>query len=120
MPSPKRSEIERILEELEQLIPKFSTLKPFEVIDRTEATLKVRVPIERELYIQLYANIEKGKLNLTLVHRNQRIYGEDAEGGIVHIHPFVNPDEHLEVESSGSLEGFFAKVQEYLEESGLI
>ncbi len=59
-------------------------------------------------------NSEKQKLNLTLVLENKRIYGEDAEGGIKHIHPFKNPEIHKHTITPPSLENFLTKVQKIL------
>lgn len=91
---------------MDALLTQFSAFKSYEVLDKTDATLKVRIYIERELYIQLYANAEKRKLNLALVHHNQRIYGEDSEG-------FDDPDKHVPIVEQIPLEAFLAKVQQY-------
>jgi len=65
-------------------------------------------------------NSEKQKLNLTLVLENKIINGEDAEGGIKHIHPFKNPETHKHTTTPPSLENFLTKVQKYLEEKKFI
>jgi hypothetical protein len=90
------------------------------VLDRTDATLTVQIYIAPGLHVQLYANAEKDKLNLTLFQRGQRLYGEDAEGGIRHIHPFGAPDRHEPAAGLPSLEAFLAKVQQYPEGQGLL
>jgi len=64
--------------------------------------------------------LKKQKLNLTLVLGNKRIYGEDAEGGIKHIHPFNTPETHKQTTTPPSLENFLIKVQKYLEENKLV
>lgn len=112
--------LDSILKQLDGLIPRLSAFESYEVVDRTDLTLKVRIPIAEELHVQLYANSEKGKLNLALVHGGQRIYGEDSEGGIRHIHPFESPESHTETSVGPSLEDFLAKVQRHLEEKELI
>jgi hypothetical protein len=113
-------DLDKLLTELIRLLPRFSVLHSFAVMDRTDATLTAQIYIVRGLYVQLYANSEKNKLNLALVHRGQRLYGEDAEGGIRHIHPFEAPDRHKAVSGPPSLEAFLAKVQQYLEDEGLL
>jgi len=113
-------DLDRLLTELTGLLPHFSAFHSFAVLDRTDATLTVQIYIAPGLYVQLYANAEKNKLNLTLVQRGQRLYGEDAEGGIRHVHPFGAPDRHEPVSGPPSLEAFLAKAQQYLEEQGLI
>lgn len=113
-------DLDRLLSELMRLLPSFSAFHSFAVLDRTDATLTVQIYIARDLYVHLYANSEKNKLNLALVHRGQRLYGEDAEGGIRHIHPFGAPDRHEAASGPPSLEAFLAKVQQHLEEQGLL
>jgi hypothetical protein len=80
----------------------------------------VQIYIAPGLYVQVYPNAEKNKLNLTLVQRGQRLYGEDAEGGVRHIHPFGAPDHHEPAPGPPSLKAFLAKVQQYLEEQSLL
>ena len=113
-------DLDRVLAELTRLLPRFSAFHSWAINDRTDATLTVQIYIAPGLYVQVYANGEKNKLNLALIHRGQRLYGEDAEGGIRHIHPFEIPDRHVVVQEPPSLEAFLAKVQQYLEEQGLI
>lgn len=129
MPSPKKRrrsrrvipfDLDGLLTELMRLLPRFSAFHSFAVLDRTDATLTAQIYIARDLYVHLYANAEKNKMNLALVHHDQRIYGEDAEGEVRHIHPFEAPDRHQLSSDRPSLEAFLAKVQQYLEEQGLL
>jgi hypothetical protein len=64
-------------------------------IDITDITLVARIKIFGEIFIQIYANTRKNKLNMALVLSGQRIYGIDNEGGFYHEHPVDNPDSHL-------------------------
>jgi hypothetical protein len=62
-------------------------------IDRTDYAIKLRLLIDQEIFIQIYANESSGKLNLALIMREPRIYGFDREGAyIIFIHlltPFI-------------------------------
>ena len=86
--------------------------------DRRSQT--VQIYIAPDLYVHLYANVRKDKLNLALIHRGQRLYGEDAEGRIRHLHPLEAPDRHVPTQGPPSLKAFLSKVQQYLENQGLI
>ena len=112
--------LDRLLTELTTLLPRFSAFHSVAVVDRTDATLTAQTHIDRGLYVHLYANSEKHKLNLALLHYGQRLYGEDSEGGVRHVHPFAAPDRHEPAPGPPSLEAFLAKVQQYLEIEGLV
>lgn len=83
-------------------------------------TVKIVVMIERNLFVQIYANELKNKLNLAFVQNNQRIYGVDSAGGLLHEHPFNNPEIHIPLKESISLETFLAKVQQHCESLNLL
>jgi len=56
-------------------------------IDVTDVTLMARIEIVSAMYIEIYQNIKKDKLNMALILGNDRVYGVDDEGGIFHEHP---------------------------------
>jgi hypothetical protein len=76
--------------------------------------------IDRDIFVQIYANDSKDKLNLAFVQNNQRIYGVDSEGGVLHEHPFDNPEDHIPIKQSVSLDTFLASVQHYCEKMNLL
>ena len=51
-------------------------------LDATDVTLMVRMEVMPSVFIQIYRNVKKNKLNMALVLGNNRIYGVDSEGGI--------------------------------------
>jgi len=67
---------------------------PLIEIDTTNHTLNVRLIVDHNIFITIYANDIKDKLNLALIFYGQRLFGHDKEGGRYHVHPFQNPDEH--------------------------
>jgi hypothetical protein len=60
-------------------------------IDFTDITLISRIGFSLEIFIQIYANSKKDKLNMSLIVTDERMYGIDKEGGFYHEHPFENP-----------------------------
>lgn len=65
-------------------------------IDFTDITLISRIGFSSEIFIQIYANTKKDKLNMSLIVNDERMYGIDKEGGFYHEHPFKNPLLHVE------------------------
>lgn len=112
--------IDELIHNNQDLIKHFSAFKNWYVADRTQNIIKILVLIENDLFIQIYFNESKGKLNLAFIQNNQRIYGVDSEGGILHIHPFDNPDQHISINEMISLKEFFHSVQEYCEKKNLL
>jgi len=65
-------------------------------LDLTDVTFISRIGLSHEVFVQIYANTKKEKLNIALVVSGERIYGIDKEGGYYHKHPFENPSLHVE------------------------
>jgi hypothetical protein len=84
-------------------------------IDATDVTLMARVEILPAVYIQIYQNIEKDKLNMALIFGNDRAYGVDSEGGTFHEHPTEDPIRHtpmgdkLEIEVCSEVSQYFER-----------
>lgn len=88
-------DINKIIEEARELADEYN-LKLLE-IDRTDNVINLKLLIDNDLFIQIYGNIKKDKLNLTLVFKSRRLHGYDSEGGRYHCHPFDNPEGHVYV-----------------------
>jgi len=88
-------------------------------IDFTDITLIARIGFSLEMFIQIYVNTKKDKLNMSLVVADERIYGIDKEGGFYHEHPFRNPSLHIETKQM-SIEDFVIKSLEILRRTNLM
>jgi hypothetical protein len=94
-----------------------------ETIDKTDHAIKLRLHIESECFVQVYANLQKGVYSYTLVLNRSRIYGRDCEGGTWHRHPHSSPDSHdhtPEGREAVTLAQFLAEVQQILQTEGLL
>ncbi len=60
----------------------------------TKNTVKVRLSIRENLYIDLYFNQQYGTTNYTLILDDERIYGRDCYDGKWHLHPYKDPAKH--------------------------
>ena len=89
-------------------------------IDATNVTLMARLELFPELFIQVYRNSKKEKLNLALVLGNHRIYGLDSEGGFIHEHPIEDPLSHVPCESELEIEKFIQNCLTFLTEKDLL
>ncbi|MDP2278543.1 MAG: hypothetical protein Q8K51_10000, partial [Nitrospirota bacterium] len=88
-------------------------------IDFTDITLIARIGFSLEIFMQIYVNTKKDKLNMSLVVADERIYGIDKEGGFYHEHPFRNPSLHIET-GQISMEDFVIKSLGILRETNLM
>jgi hypothetical protein len=88
-------------------------------MDFSDITLISRIGFSFEIFIQIYVNIHKDKVNMALVVAGERIYGIDKEGGIYHEHPFENPDLHIPIQQV-EIEDFVMKSLDYLKQLRLI
>ena len=110
-------EIKDIIQTLEDIIRRYG-LKPL-YLDFTDITLISRIGFSQEVFIQIYANIKKEKINMALVIAGGRIYGIDKEGGFYHEHPFENPVHHADTKQI-DIEGFVIKSLEILKKIKLL
>lgn len=111
-------EINKIIEETNNVAEKYN-LQLIE-IDRTDDIISLKLLIDNELFIQIYGNSEKNKLNLALVLKNRRLYGYDSEEGKYHCYPFDNPDSHVFVDDNKSIHEFVTDSMKFLEEKELL
>ena len=101
-----------------RLCEKFN-LKIF-LCDITNATAIIKFGLEMDVFIQVYLNEQKEKLNLALVMKGERLYGFDAEGEIYHEHPHKNPETHIERYKIKDLEEFVFESLEVLQERRIL
>ena len=59
----------------------WSFLRSIDTIDKTDYAVKLRLHVDAECFIQVYANVEKNIVSYALVLNRSRIYGRDNEGG---------------------------------------
>lgn len=94
-------------------------LKPVN-IDATDATLMARIEIFPTIYIQIYRDLKKDKLNLALILGNDRVYGIDGEGGVYHEHLAEDPTSHIPTKERLQIEEFVVKCLNILKERELL
>ena len=111
-------EINAIIREAKDIADKYN-LSLVE-IDRTDNVISLKLVIDNDLFIHIYGNSAKNKLNLALVFKDRRLYGYDSEGGKYHCHPFDDPDSHIFVEATKSIKEFVNESMRLIEENELL
>jgi len=110
--------LDEILKETLSAAQEFNLRTHF--VDRTKNTINLRIVINMEIFIQIYANEKKDKLNCALLFHDHRIYGHDKEGGEYHLHPFDNPDSHIFTFKVKPIREFVIESMFFLENNKLI
>jgi len=88
-------------------------------VDKSDYAVKLRLHVDKECFVQVYANTHKELFSYTLVLNRARIYGRDCDGGIWHRHPLHAPDTHdfsIQGREAVSLAHFLAEAQQILQD----
>ncbi len=92
-------------------------------VDKTAHTIKIRLTITAECFVQVYVNVQKSIISYTLVFNRSRIFGRDCDGGNWHRHPAAAPEQHdfsAEGRRPVSLDEFLKETQQVLQDRGLL
>ncbi len=111
-------EIDEIIQEAEDMANIHGL--GFVEIDRTDNIVSVKLHIDSQIFIQIYGNSSKNKLNMALVFNNRRLYGYDSSGGRYHYHPFDAPDAHIFTDERKSIRDFVQESLKLLDESEVL
>jgi len=101
----------------------FAFIRDVVTLDRTTNTVKLRLFITSNCFVQVYANLHKGLQSYTLVLHQTRIYGRDNDGAGWHRHPYSAPESHdfsAEGTRPVSLAEFLDEVQQILTAEGIL
>ncbi len=102
---------------------RFAFIRSVVTLDRTANTVKLRLFITPDCFVQVYTNLHKGLLSYSLILHQIRIYGRDNDGAGWHCHPHSAPESHdfsAEGTRSVSLAEFLDEVQRILTVEGLL
>lgn len=115
--------IKKVISEIEETSLSFTFVKKLVRLDETEHTVKYRLLVDEDLFVQVYVNIENDTNGFVLVSSGQRIYGRDAIDGKWHRHKFEDPLGHdfsEEGSKAVTLRDFLTEVQEILVKENLL
>ncbi|MBI4745064.1 MAG: hypothetical protein HY786_00600 [Deltaproteobacteria bacterium] len=92
---------------------RYDFIKGIDILLLDEPALKVRAVLNESIFIDVFYNAETCKYSFALIRDNKRIFGADNLRGW-HIHPFENPDEHIDSDPV-SLENFLNMIRANME-----
>ena len=90
------------------------------IIDVTDVTVMIRLELLPSIFIQVYRNSKKNKLNMALILGGNRIYGFDSEGGFAHEHPKEDPESHVFNRREPEIEEFVLNRLNILKDKGIL
>lgn len=111
-------EIDEIIQEVADIADEYGL--GFVEIDRTDNIVSLKLNMDNQIFIQIYGNSLKNKINMALVFTNRRLFGYDSLGGRCHLHPFEAPDDHIFTEERKSIKEFVQESLKLCEENGLL
>lgn len=109
--------------DVQQVADQWAYVQWVVTVDKTDYAVKLRLHVDAECFIQVYANVQKGLISFTLVLNRMRIYGRDCEGGVWHRHPHTDPGTHdfsPEGSRAVTLAHFLAEAQQILQTEGIL
>jgi len=115
--------LDALMQEIQTIVGAYAFIRAIADLDRTDNALRLRLVIDETMFIQVYANSKKVKLNFALISLGQRIFGRDSEGGAWHKHPFASPESHEFEGDAGNpvtLTEFVMEVEELLLKESLL
>ncbi len=101
----------------------FAFIRSVDTLGKSANTIKLRLHVTAECFVQVYANLRKGLLSYTLVLHQTRIYGRDNDGAGWHRHPHSTPESHDFSDEGArpvSLAEFLEEVQQILTAEGIL
>ncbi len=109
--------------ELREAEHQFWFIQRLAALDETDEVIKARLEIQPRLFVHFFYSVISGRLQMALVHGDQRLYGRDREDNEWHLHPYGTIDEHIatpEGLSPRPLMQFLSEVEELLVQNNLI
>lgn len=109
--------------EVRRAVAQWAFIQRVATIDKTDFTVKLRLYVDVECFVQVYINTSKQLTSYALVLNRTRVFGRDSEGDLWHRHPAGAPDQHdfsPEGQRAVSLDEFLREVQQILQDKGLL
>lgn len=111
------------IREIETAARRYAFIRQIIKVDETYYSVKYRLIVAPDLFVQLYFNERSGTAGLVLVHRRERLHGRDCESGSWYRHPIEDPTAH-DASPEGwravSVDEFLGEVQNILVRENLI
>ena len=115
--------IDELADQIEAIAGHFRFVRAVVQLDQTRFSIKYRLVIKPDLWVQIYHNIQNDTIGMALVFQGRRLYGRDCEAGNWHRHPADDPEGHdfsAEGAQPTTLEDFLREVGQVLVECRLL
>jgi len=112
-----------LLDEAQEALHKVWFIQSLEVVERTDATLSLRLIIRSNLFVHAFVGELTSSLYFALIESERRIFGIDRVFGEWHVHPFEATHQHeplVEGLEPKPLLKFLSKVESLLIENSLL
>ena len=109
--------------DIQRIATEWAFIQDVKTVDKAENMIKMRLHVDTDCFIQVYANTQKQIFSYVLVLNRSRIFGRDCEGGLWHRHPHQAPDQHdfsPEGQRAVSFSEFLSEAQQVLQEEDLL
>ncbi|MFQ6092199.1 MAG: hypothetical protein ACE5OR_05885 [bacterium] len=115
--------INQLLSEVDKALSKYSYYRKREILSQGKSYVKLRLYIDKNLFVQVNRNEKAGLTNLVLIQNMRRIFGRDGYKGSWHRQPASDPDFHNR-SSAGkrkvAFREFLEEVDRVLKDKGLM
>ncbi|GAX61213.1 integrase [Candidatus Scalindua japonica] len=89
--------IDDFVEDLNKLKKEYLPNSELETVYKRTDKVSIRITISSSIFIDVYANIENNRYDLSLIKDNQRVFGYDNLESW-HYHPLNKQDDHIEID----------------------
>jgi hypothetical protein len=86
--------VDALIEQIETTAACFRFVQATLQLDQTRFSVKYRLVIGPDLWVQTYHNIQNDTVGMALLYQGRRLYGRDCEAGRWHRHPADDPERH--------------------------
>ena len=115
--------IDELADQIEAVADRFRFVRGIVQLDQTRFSIKYRLVIKPDLWVQIYNNIQNDTIGMALIYQGRRLYGRDCEAGNWHRHPADDLEGHdfsAEGAQPTTIEDFLREVGEILVEHRLL
>jgi len=106
--------LHEFIDTLRQACDRSDAVTSYDIRVQDNATVKIRVLLVADAFIDVYYNPETGRCSFVLVRKGRRIYGADNAFIGWHVHPLENPEQHIRTREV-SFADFLAVVEEWIQ-----
>ena len=94
--------VDALADQIETSASHFRFVRATIQLDQTRFSVKYRLEITSDLWVQVYWNVQNDTVGLVLIYQGRRLYGRDCEAGRWHRHPADDPERPTSLQKAPS------------------